>query len=308
MSKSSPKLIAIIGPTASGKTVCALELAREFNAEIVSADSRQVYRGMDIGTSKPHGSWQKGRYVVENILYHLVDIVDPDEEFTLVQHQRRAFEAIDAALARGALPLLVGGTGLYIQAVVDNLSIPAVKPNAALRQRLAQKSTTELAAMLKAVAPAAAAAVDQRNPRRLIRAIEIALAAPTASPRIQGASRYDTLQIGIAKPKEELYAAIDARVDEMMEAGLAHEVEMLLARYPKTLPALTGIGYAEIIQYLDGAITLEKSVRLIKTHTRQYARRQMTWFRRDKRIRWVDDVAEARTEIAHFLKKETQPG
>ncbi|MBI4385512.1 tRNA (adenosine(37)-N6)-dimethylallyltransferase MiaA [Candidatus Parcubacteria bacterium] len=297
-----PKLIAIVGPTASGKTVCALDLARECNAEIISADSRQVYRGMDIGTSKPHGVWEGGQYVVENIPYHLVDIVDPDEEFTLAHYQQRAFETIDTILARGVLPLLVGGTGLYIQAVVDNLSIPAVEPNAALRKRLAQKSTAELASILKAVTPAEVIPIDQRNPRRLIRAIEIALAAPAASTRIQRASRYATLQIGIAKPKEELSAAIDARVDEMVEAGLVHEVETLLANYPRTLPAFSGIGYAEIAQYLDGMITLEKATRLIKTHTRQYARRQMTWFKRDKRIHWVSALEDARELCAGFLK------
>lgn len=321
MGKSrSPKLIAIVGPTASGKTTWALELARECNAEIVSADSRQVYRGMDIGTSKPVGTWHGETYLAQNIPYHLVDVVDPDEAFTLAHYQKRTYKTIDTILARQKLPLLVGGTGLYVQAIIDNLNIPAVAPNEALRERLAKKSPAELAAMLKTVDPETADAVDPKNPRRLIRAIETALAAKSA--RKQRTPRYDTLQIGVAKPKDELYAAIDARVDEMIEAGLAHEVEMLLSRYPRTIPAFSGIGYAEVIQYLDGlkqsdglfgrpdlpsksglgAITLENTIRLIKTHTRQYARRQLTWFKRDKRIHWLSSLDRARKLIHSFLR------
>lgn len=332
MGKSrSPKLIAIVGPTASGKTAWALELAHEFAGEIVSADSRQVYRELSIGTSKPRGEWRQDRYVVNGIPYHLVDCVDPDEESTLAQYQQQAFAAIDGMIRRGKAPFLVGGTGLYIQAVVDNLAIPAVEPNQQLRARLAEKPTGELAKILGDLDPASADAVDPANPRRLIRAIEVALATKQsfAALRTKRTPRYDVLQIGIAKPKEGLYETIDQRVDEMIEEGLVHEVASLLETYPRTLPAfgearptgrpapgevrpgrpaLSGIGYAEIIRYLDGEIDLGHAVRLIKTHTRQYARRQMTWFKHDTRIRWVDDLTEARTEIAHFLKKETQPG
>ncbi|MBI3305142.1 tRNA (adenosine(37)-N6)-dimethylallyltransferase MiaA [Candidatus Parcubacteria bacterium] len=304
MGKSrSPKLIAIVGPTASGKTAWALELAREFNAEIISADSRQIYRELTIGTSKPRGAWQGDTYTVSGIPYHLVDCVDLNEEFTLAQYQQRAWVAIDETIRRGKAPFLVGGTGLYIYAVVDNLVIPAVEPNQQLRARLAGKPTDELAKILRDLDPVSADAVDPANPRRLIRAIEVALGANRsfAALKARGSARYETLQIGITKPKEELCETIERRVDEMIEEGFVNEVESLLEKYRRTLPALSGIGYTEIIQHLDGAITLEKAIRLIKTHTRQYARRQMTWFRRDKRIRWVQHFDEARALVADFL-------
>ncbi len=297
------KLIAIVGPTAAGKTAWALELAREFAGEIVSADSRQVYRELTIGTSKPRGEWRQDRYLVSAIPYHLVDCVDPDEEFTLAQYQQRAFAAIDGTIRRGKTPFLVGGTGLYIQAVVDNLVIPAVEPNQQLRARLAEKPTGELAKMLRDLDPASADAVDPANPRRLIRAIEVALATKQsfAALRAKSEPRYETLQIGISKPKEELYETIERRVDEMIEEGLVHEVKTLLERYPRTLSAFSGVGYTEIMRHLDGTISLEKAIRLIKTRTRKFARRQMTWFKRDKRIRWVRTLDATREHVRGFL-------
>jgi tRNA dimethylallyltransferase len=294
-----PKIIVIVGPTASGKTELALRLAEKYSGEIVNADSRQVYRWMDIGTAKPNGRWSMddGRwtYVVNNIPHHLMDIIEPNQDFSLADYKKIAFETIDDIIKRGKLPIIVGGTGLYVWAIVDNPDIPAVVPDLALRQKLAEKTPSELAEMLKTKDPVLAEKTDLKNPRRVIRALEIVLAGGESPVKNQNKlpSRYDALQIGLTVPREELNARINARVDRQITRGLIEEVFGLAKKYSWVLPAMSGIGYKQLGYYLRGEMPLPEAIELIKRDTRRYAKRQMTWFKRDKRIQWIEQAGEA---------------
>lgn len=285
-----PPLVAIVGPTAVGKTAIALELATQFDGEVVSADSRQIYRGLDIGTDKVSLA-QRAR-----IPHHLIDVVSPDDVLTLAQYQKAAYEAIDAIHARGRLPLLVGGTGLYVHAVLDGLSIPKVPPDPALRERLEDfarvHGTQALHDRLRKLDPTSAAAIDHRNVRRVIRALEVCLLTrrPLSELRQAQPPPYRSLRIGLSWPRPVLYERIDLRVDRMMAQGLVGEVRALLeAGFSPSLPALSGLGYRQVVQYLAGETSLEACVASIKQQTRRFVRQQSTWFRaNDERIRWCD--------------------
>ncbi len=263
--------MAIVGPTAAGKSAFALRLASRLpGAVIVSADSRQVYRGLDIGTAKPSPEDQA------RVPHRLIDLVDPDQPFSLADFQGLAYQAIDAA----ERPFLVGGTGLYVQAVVDGFVLPPAPPDPALRA--AGLDRQQLLARLRELDPVAADSVDPANPYRLLRAVERAGQDPRAEPR------YDVLQIGLTSSRPELYRRSDGRVDRMLAAGWLDEVRRLLARYPPDLPALTGLGYRELIRHVRGELPLDEAVMLVKRRTRQFIKRQQTWFRRDARIHWFD--------------------
>lgn len=351
MSRPLLKLIVVLGPTASGKTELAIELARKFNGEIVSADSRQIYKEMDIGTNKiltdtdskrtnadndiilsdsegsrikkvkPRDSSLLASLAPQNnIRICMVDIVNPDQEFTLAQYKEMAVKIINDIHKRGKLPFLVGGTGLYIQAIIDNFQIPKVAPNEALRKKLETLDLLELSEMLKKIDPQAAEVIDIKNKRRLIRALEVSLSGGKtfSSLKTKGKSLFDCLQIGIKISKEKLYEKINKRVDEMIEAGLVDEVKKIKEKYSCGIPSMNGIGYKEICQVLESgdsnrgtmrnsarnnAEKFNKAVDLIKRNTRRYSRRQMTWFRRDKRIRWVENLKQAEKLIKKFLKK-----
>lgn len=288
-----PKIIVILGPTASGKTDMALRLAKKFDGEIVSADSRQIYKKMNIGTAKPEGEWVKDAYVVDGIPHHLMDVIDPGESFSLADYKALATASINDILSRKKLPIIVGGTGLYIRALVDNLDIPKIEPNKELRKQLARKKLPELAAMLVKMDPAMAKKIDLQNPRRVLRALEVFilsgesfLAQSTKSNPI-----YDVLEIGIDLPREELFARIDARVDKQIEDGLVEETKKLAKKYSWDLPSMSGIGYKQIGFYLRGEAALDEAIRLLKRDTRRYAKRQMTWFRSDKKIKWITNEA-----------------
>lgn len=300
MSIPLPKLIVILGPTASGKTDLAVKLAREFDGEIVSADSRQIYREMDIGTNKTISSQQ---LVARQ---HMIDVASPNEEFALAQYKEKALKMIKDIHNRGKIPFLVGGTGLYIQAIVDNLQIPKVAPNKALRERLEKLKLAKLLEMLKKVDSQAAEVIDSSNKRRLIRALEVSLGTGKAFSSVQSKGKpfFDCLQIGIKIPREELYKKINKRVDEMIEEGLADEVKKLKEKYSCALPSMSGIGYKELCNFFKGKNDLNEAIRLIKRNTRRYARRQMTWFRRDKRIRWIEKREQTKNLIREFLKKD----
>jgi tRNA dimethylallyltransferase len=299
------KLIVILGLTASGKTEWAIKLAQKFSGEIISADSRQIYRGMNIGTAKPLNK--------EGIPHYLIDVVNPDGEWTLAQFQRMAREKIEDIQQQGKIPFLVGGTGLYIQAVVDNLEIPKVAPSQALRKKLEQKSTQELFEDLKRLDPKTAENIDSKNKRRLIRALEVIIIsrASFVSAKKIGESLFETLQIGIRISQEKIYKRIDKRVEEQIEQGLESEVkkicEELSQKLPEEkiwqLPSMSGICYQEFKGYLEGKIDLAEVIKLIKLHNRQYARKQITWFKRDKRIHWVTKFEEAEDLIRNFLSK-----
>lgn len=300
--KTLPKIIVIVGPTASGKTALSLELAKQFVGEIVNADSRQVYRGMNIGTAKIELDQE---FLAGGIRHHLIDAADPGEEFSLSHFKRLAFETIDGILSRGKLPIIVGGTGLYVQAIVENLDIPAVAPDTRLRAELEKKDLLELVGMLKQHDPEAYGKVDLKNPRRVVRALEIALSENT--DQIKKFSkldpRYDALQIGINISREELVARINRRVDEQISAGLVDEVRGLAQSYSWDLPAMSGIGYKQIGYFLNGQMSLPEAVELIKRDTRRYAKRQMTWFKRDGSIHWIQDSGGARRLVEEFLRK-----
>lgn len=287
------KIIVIVGPTASGKSTLAIQLAKKFNGEIVSADSRQIYRGMNIGTAKPT---KKELAVVP---HHLIDIKNPDENYTVAEYKQDAIKTINQILKKKNLPILVGGTGLYIKSVIDNLEIPEVAPDPKLRDKL-EKEIGEyglkyLFEKLVKLDPETAYIVDPHNPRRIIRALEIALKTekPFSSQRKIGKSLFNFIEIGMEWPKNILDKRINKRVDLMIKDGLIDEVKNLVKKYGKKQQSLDAIGYREIIDYLNEKITLSEAVNLIKKNTRDYAKRQMTWFKKDTRINWIKNKKEA---------------
>ena len=278
-----------------------MKLAKKFGGEIINADSRQIYKGMDIGTGKVVD--KKG------VKHYLLDVVNPDEEFTLADYKKQAEAEIRNILKRGKTPFLVGGTGLYIQSVADNLEIPAVPPNKKLRAQFEKeiKNPKALAKWYKKLLkldPGAALVVDANNPRRIIRAFEVCLATgqPFSKLREKGEPLFEVLQIGITLPREELYKNIDKRVEQMIKDDLVGETKKLLKKYNPNLPSMSGIGYKEIGEYLIEKYSLDEAVQKIKFRTHAYARRQTTWFRRDKRIEWIKNYEEAESKIKKWLK------
>lgn len=305
-----PKIAVILGPTACGKTDLSIALSRQFNAEIVCADSRQIYKKMNIGTAKVPGQWQKHPetkemvFFYQNIPHYLIDFVDPGEEFTLAQFQQMAINRLYEIKRRGKLPLLVGGTGLYIHTLVDNLLIPIVPPNKRLRNSLETKSNYKLMSLLHQFDPLTAKTVDPHNRRRIIRALEVCIwtGRPFSEQQKKGAPLFDALQIGLQVPREELYQCINQRADKMMKDGLLLEVRRLVKqKYGWQLPSMSGTGYRQLGYYLKGEMSLNQAGELLKRDTRRYARRQLTWFRRDKRIQWVQEQTLAEKLIEQFL-------
>ncbi len=300
----SPNLIAILGPTAVGKSALAIQLAREFRGEIISADSRTVYRGMNIGTAKPTPDEQA------LAPHHLIDVVQPNETFTLADYQHRAYATIAEIHARGNIPFLVGGTGLYMRAVLEGLSIPRVAPNLARREELEKLDAEFLYARLQTLDPLAASRIEPRNKRRVIRAIEVCESSGQPISELQklNAPNYRVLRIGLTMPRDRLYERINARVDAMIAAGLVDEVRGLLERgYAPDLPSMSGLGYRQIVDYLQGKTLLEEAVRVLKRDTRRFVHHQYTWFRlNDPRIVWFDvsvDVTESIRQTARrFLE------
>lgn len=288
-SAPQPPLVVLLGPTAVGKTELSLQLAERFDGEIVGADSRQLYQGMDIGTAKPTPD------ELARVPHHLIDLCPPDQSVTLAEYQRLAYAAIDAIHGRGRVPFLVGGTALYLRAVVEGLRIPEVPPDPALRAELeavlAEQGREELFRRLAAVDPATAAVIDRNNPRRLLRALEIALLTGKSKVELEGADppAYAILQIGLERPRPGLYARIDSRVIEMVRAGWVEETARLLAAgYAATLPAMTSLGYREIAAYLRGEIDLDAAIARIQVETHRFVRHQLTWFRRMPGITWFN--------------------
>ena len=284
---SKPALAVLVGPTAVGKTALSLALARQLDAEIISADSRLFYRGMDIGTAKPTLA-ERG-----DIPHHLINVADPDDTWSLSRFQEQAARVIGEITARGRLPLLVGGTGQYIRAVSQGWLPPDLPPSPRLRtalEGLAEQITPAgLYIWLQRLDPPAAAAIDYHNLRRTVRALEVILTTGRrfSDQRGQSDSPYDLLQIGLTLPRPQLYARVDARIDQMLADGLVEEVRGLLARYPADLPAFSAIGYCQIMDALNGKITMEEAIVLIRRLTRVFIRRQSNWFSlNDPQIHW----------------------
>jgi len=301
-------LIVIVGPTAVGKTALAVQLCQRYNGEIVSADSRQIYRRMDIGTAKPTPAEQSAAR------HHLINLIEPDQTLGVAEYQPLAYAAIEDILRRGRLPFLVGGSGQYVHAVVKGWKVPRVPPDYQLRAELeaeAQRIGTQaLHARLAAMDPQAAARIDYRNVRRVIRALEVCLKTgkPISAQQRAQPPPYRILQIGLTMPRAQLYARIEVRVDRMMAEGLLDEVRRLMAQgYDLSLPAMSGLGYRQLGEYLAGRISLEEAVRRIKKETRRFVRQQYNWFRlNDPAIHWIDvgsaNTLEAASQlIEHFL-------
>jgi tRNA dimethylallyltransferase len=274
-----------VGATATGKTAAAVMLAQRFAAEIISADSRQVYRGMSIGTAKPTAAERTAAP------HHLLDIRDPDEPFSLAEYLALARAAVVEIGARGRLPLLVGGTAQYIYGVIEGWQVPPTPPQPALRARLEAEGAERLHARLLAVDPVAAAQIDPRNLRRLVRALEVweVTGRPISAWQQKQSPPYPVLRLGLRLSRPALHARAAARVDAMLAAGLVEEVRALLAAgYDPALPALQSMGYSEIIAHLRGELSLAQAREAIVTNTNRFIRRQETWFRRDPAIVWVD--------------------
>lgn len=278
-------LLAIVGPTAAGKTALSLKMAEKFDGEIISADSRQVYKHMDIGTDKIPPAARK------NIPHHMIDVVEPNREFTVADFKRMATQAISDIHRRNRVPILCGGTGLYINVITQDYQLPDVPPNEELREELRkileQKGPVFLHGILQEKDMEVANKIHPNNVPYVIRALEI-LDGGAQKINQKREPKYDIFIIGIDWPKEVLYQKINSRVDELMENGLLNEVKTLLMKgYNAKMPSLTSLGYLELIQFLEGHVTLEEAVEEIKKNTRNYCKRQMTWFRRDKNIHWI---------------------
>jgi len=298
------KLIIILGPTGSGKSDLAIRLAKEFDGEIISADSRQIYRDFVIGSGLVQGNFKENIYYAQDIPHYLVQFQDPETVFSVAEYKELAIQKIKEITEKKYVPLLVGGTGLYIDAVAKNLIIPKIKPNLALRKKLEAKSNSELLLQLQAIDPESAKTIDKNNKRRLIRALEVSLLGVVtfSQTKQQGPQLFDQLKIGIKIDRSKLYKNIDQRVNQIIEDGLVNEVENLLKLYPRSAPAFSGIGYKETIEYLEGKINESELVQKIKFATHAYARRQITWFKRDPKIHWVKNYSEAEKLTKEFLK------
>ena len=302
LDKNAP-LIVILGPTAVGKTALSLQLAARLNGEIVSADSRLFYRGMDIGTAKP--SFEEQQIVP----HHLIDVADPGETWSLALFQRAANQAITQIQARGKMPFLVGGTGQYIRSIVEGWEIPEQEPDTRMRSVLeswaGEIGPFALHEKLTLVDPVAAQAIDPRNVRRTVRALEVLLLTGQrfSDQSRRRASVYDILMIGLYRDRKTLYQRVDDRIEKMLEDGLLKEVELLLQKgYQPDLPTFSAIGYPEMIQHLQGALTLEEAVMLVKRKTRIFVRRQANWFKiDDPRIHWFDAATVTVDEVADFI-------
>ena len=297
-------LILLVGPTAVGKTELAIQLAERLNGEIVSADSRLFYRGMDIGTAKPT------QEEMQRVPHHLIDIADPDEILSLAVYQQKAGEVIAGIHTRNKLPFLVGGTGQYVRAVTQGWTPPKVEPNEQLRNELEKQQEEEgiywLYDKLKRLDPEAAAKIDARNYRRTIRALEVVLTTGRkfSEQRGQGASPYHLVTVGLTRPRAELSERVDERIEAMFANGFVDEVRGLLARgYSPSLPAMSAIGYRECIRVIQGELNEEQAKAEIRRATRVFVRRQANWFKDlDPNIAWFRVEARVVEKIEAYVR------
>ncbi len=311
--KSKLPLIAIIGPTAVGKTEISLQLAERFNGEIISSDSRLFYRGMDIGTAKPSTE------EMARVPHHLINVANPDEIWSLAKFQKAAQKAIADIRARGKLPFLVGGTGQFYRAVTEGWLPPEVKADKALRKELekleGEKGNVWLHAKLMMLDPIAGEKIDYRNVRRVVRALEVILTTGerfSSQRKQRGESPYDLLTIGLKRERPALYERVDLRIEQMFEAGLLDEVQNLLdAGYSADLPSMSALGYREAVSVLRGEMDVEEAKMLMRRSTRKFVRKQANWFKDDDDgIKWFDArdpqvYIQIEKKIAHWLKNTT---
>jgi tRNA dimethylallyltransferase len=291
-------IIILTGPTASGKTAMSLELAKEFNSEIIAADSMTVYKGMNIGTDKPKEP---------SITHHLINIIDPDEPFNAAIFKDLVTEKVKEITAQGKIPFLVGGSTMFIDSFAYNYQMPEVEPDQDLRTELEKKSNEDLFEELVTMDPDAEWTIDKNNKRRLIRALEVTLKTgiPFTAQKSKKNLPGNLLYLAIEVDREELYKKINARVDQMMDEGFLDEVRQLYEKYDHNT-AMQAAGYKQLTQYLDGEITLEEAVEKTKQAHRNYAKRQLTWLGANQDVVWIKDLAGAESKISEFLKQRTK--
>jgi len=293
---SKPKLIGITGPTAAGKTSLSIKLAKQFNGEVVSADSRQVYKQMDLGTGKVTEEEARG------IPHHLIDVVDPQEEFNVVQFQELAYKAIDEILDKNKLPFLVGGSPFYFYSIVDGYVFPGVAPKPDLREKLQEKSAETLYKKLKELDPERAEELEKNNKRRVIRSIEIAQELGEV-PDLENKPRYDCLLLGVKHSREKLKERIAERLEKRFDEGMIEEVKELHEEGVSWQQLDDfGLEYRWIARYLQNEVNKEEMKESLQKDIEQFSKRQMTWFKKDDRIHWVNDSKEAKKLITKFIK------
>ena len=278
-------VIAIVGATASGKTAYSIELAKKLDGEIISADSRLVYKGFDIGTAKPEITER------ENIPHHLIDIVEPEFDYSAGLYKQQAKEKIIEIFKKGKTPIIVGGTGLYLDILLKNYDLPQISPNKEFRNKLYTLESQELYELLKTQDIESAETINQNDRKKIIRALEIIkeTGKPLNSTRGIKEPEFNVKWIGRNFDRETLYKRIDDRIDEMLKEGLLEEVQKLKDMgYHRGMVSMQGLGYKEILAYLDGEYPLEEAVRILKRDTRHFAKRQLTWFRREKDAIWMN--------------------
>ena len=307
------KVIIILGPTSSGKSSLAVKLAKEFNGEIISVDSRQVFREMNLGTGKVEGVWKDGVYIYKNIPHYLIDFVEPEEEYNVSHFKRDCEEKIIEISEKGKTPILCGGTGFWIQAIVDDVEFPEIKPDLKLRKELKEKSLEELQKMIFELDSERAATVDKKNKVRLIRAIEIAKKVgkvpkietfkKESAREIEG-KEFEFLQIGIPVDKNKLLEKIKTRLEERFKDGMVEEISNLYQKHnltPEKIQNL-GIAYSLVPLFKKGELTREELFEKIVLAEKKYAKRQMTWFQKDPRIKWENNYEKIRELVANFKK------
>ena len=283
--KTKPKVIAIAAPTASGKTSYAIELAKEIRGEIVSADSRIIYKGFDIACAKPT------KEEMQDIKHYMIDIVEPEIDYSVANYVDDATFVINEILSKNKTPIIVGGTGLYFRALLEGWDLPRVEPNYELREQLEQLAIEELLEKLKTLDEKTYTQMNKEpKKRKIIRAIEVckSLGEPMSNISNQKEKPYEVEWIGIGMTRDELYERVNKRVDLMVEQGVVEETKHLLEKHGRIKNLISTIGYNEIIQYLDNEITLDRAIELIKQHSRNYAKRQLTWFRKNANLDYKD--------------------
>jgi tRNA dimethylallyltransferase len=308
-----PRIVVVAGPTAVGKTALGIALAEEFDGEVVNADSRYLYQGFDIGVAKPDLTERQG------IPHHLIDILPPDADMTLARYQDLALQAIAGVVQKSKLPILVGGTPLYVNAVVEGWNMARVPPNPVLRTALEAEAGTHglqtLAERLRTVDPVAAERCG-RNLRRIIRALEVyeETGIPMSVQESKGPPPFDALELGLTMPRDALYRAVDVRVRSQIERGLVAEVRSLLERgVPENAPAMSSLGYRQLLPYIRGESSLEQAIERIRHDTHRYVRHQETWLRRNARLVWLDVTSPdwmtaAKSQVRAFLNGSIAQG
>ncbi|MDO8443550.1 MAG: tRNA (adenosine(37)-N6)-dimethylallyltransferase MiaA [Candidatus Azambacteria bacterium] len=312
--KYNPKIIVVVGPTASGKSTLAVKLAKKFKGEIISADSRQVYEGMDIGTGKITPDTKnssnfstgqaKKKYVFthKGIPHYCIDVANPKNQFSVAQYKQLAEKVIKKIIRHGKIPIICGGTGFYIQAITENISIPEIKPDIKLRTALEKKSTKELFSQLKKLDSRRAKNIDKNNRRRLIRALEIIIKSGNKVPELKSAPKYEVLFIGVKRGMRELKELIKSRLLKRLKIGMVKEI-INLKKLGLSWQRLEdfGLEYRYVAYYLQNKLSYDEMVSKLQKEIEHYAKRQMTWFNRNKKIRWVANSNQAGKLVKGFL-------